>query len=158
MKKKEHKLAIALLGETTRSGYERMRNSLDGITSIPTYHTLTKKRPTIHPIVVPLLKPFDSNDDDNDAVVDPFLDFDPLRNSQGPEEYQLEVALRTISNASDSNDGARLDGSYSDWIEMMEKKHSDKGREIPECENVVVVDCIDGAEHLKSKKKITSLI
>ena len=40
-----------------------MHNSLDGITLTPTYHTMTKRRPILHPIVVPILKPFDSNDD-----------------------------------------------------------------------------------------------
>eukprot|EP00957_Ditylum_brightwellii_P162536 12377041-Ditylum_brightwellii.AAC.1 len=117
-----------------QSGYERMRNSLDGITLIPTYHTMTKRRPIIHPIAVQKLKPFDSNNDFIDdldggnGTDDSFLNLEILPSVKGPEEYQLEVALQVISSSSNKNEGARLDGYRGDWIELMEKKHREKGR------------------------------
>ena len=66
----------------------------------------------------------------------------------------LEVMLRLCSQSKDILEGAKLDGSHSTCVEMMEDEHKKKGLLIDNKEQVVVIDSIDGAEHLKSNKKI----
>ena len=49
-------------------------------------------------------------------------------------------------------------GNFGDYLELMKNKHTQQGRNINENEKMIVIDSFDGAEHLKSKKKITSII
>ena len=157
-KKREHKVAIALLGETSRNGYERMRESLDEFTSLPSFHTLTKNRPAVLPLEVSILRPFDHIEDENvdNRVEDPLMLTMPLM-IDGEDE--LDVARRTISMPKEKMDGAVLDGGYGGYIEMLEKKHENNGRVVSaDDENVVIIDSIDGAEHHRSNKSVTSVI
>ena len=153
--KKEHKVAIALLGETSRNGYERMRESMDDFLNLPSFHLLTKNRPTVVPLQVPILKPFDVVDDGSLVMDDPLMFSMPLI-TDGEDE--LDVALRTISQPTDTMDGAVLDGGYERFIELIENKHEKKGRIIEGNENVAVLDSIDGAEHHRSNNTVTSVI
>ena len=155
-KEKAHKLAISLLGQTTRRGYEKVRNSMDEFIQLPSFHNITKKtRPKIVPFTIndngPT--PVDGN---NDTTPAPVLDFYEM---QFPEEYQLELALRKISQHKEVY-AAKIDGGYDAVVNSMEKKHISRGRVVEGGDggNVVIIDSIDGAEHLKSKKDITSVI
>ena len=53
--------------------------------------------------------------------------------------------------------GARIKGDCETYISLMENKHRAEGREMRDQE-ILVIDSIDGAEHLKSKSSVTSLI
>ena len=152
--KKSHKLAISLLGETTTRGYERLRSSIANYTELPSYYKITKDRPTIVPIDI---RPICAFDDDS-AVVD-FDDMQQYHHIEN-EEYELEVALRNISERSEKDklDGAVIEGEYEDYVRMLEEKHEGAGRNIDNESDVFVLDSFDGAEHLRSKKKITSVI
>ena len=89
-KKKQHNLAIALLGETGRNGYERMRGSLDEFTALPSFHTLTKNRPKVNQLEVSILHPFDCNENDNANLVieDPLMLAMPLT-VEGEDELDI---------------------------------------------------------------------
>ena len=43
-------------------------------------------------------------------------------------------------------------------VHFLEEKHKKNGRNTNENNRVMIIDSIDGAEHIKSKKKITSVI
>ena len=58
----------------------------------------------------------------------------------------------------DKLDGAVIEGEYEDYVRMLEEKHEGAGRNIDNDSDVFVLDSFDGAEHLRSKKKITSVI
>ena len=153
-KNKKHKLAITLLGETTTRGYQRLRNSIATYTDLPSYYMMSKGRPKMNPIEIQPLAPFDDT---------PVLDFDDMQQQQvldANEEFDLEVALQQMSELSESGKvvGAVMEGEYEDYIMRLEKKHEDAGRIIEDDSDVIVLDLIDGAEHLRSKKKITSVI
>ena len=54
--------------------------------------------------------------------------------------------------------GAKIDGSYQDYLKMMIEQHTARGRVDNVNEEMIVIDSIDGAEHVKSKKNVTSVI
>lgn len=157
-RKKEHKVAIALLGETSKKGYRRVRKSLKSIATIPTFENVTKNRPRIVPITYPIMNPFDTVDE---YQVDEFGNtvLEEVRFDEyfDPAEDDVEVALRAASRTNESV-GAKISGGYKCYVELMEKKHRDMDRCIESSDDVVVIDSIDGAEHLKSKKSVTSVI
>ena len=167
--KKEHKLAIALLGETTQRGFERIRTKLKENTdvSLPSFYRVTKNRAKIVPIEYNPVPDFDSEVNqvvedvhagEAPAVDGPvmFLDMDEM--NAYPEEYQLELLLRRFS-VEKTLVGAKIDGDYCDYVKMMIEKHRKKGRVLDDDgSGAVIIDSIDGAEHLKSKTKITSVI
>ena len=155
-KKREHQLAISLLGEMSANGFERVRKNLEDFTSLPSYYDLKKGRPKVVPIVYKKMDTFDSVVDDgsgDDGNGDVMLDMDEM--NRVPEEYELEMLVRRLANE-EQLDAAKIDGDYQRYIELLEKKHVEQGRKIEG--NVAVIDSFDGAEHLRSKKSITSVI
>ena len=159
--KKEHKLAIKLLCETTRRGYDRMRHSMNEFVKLPSYHLLTKDRPKIVPLLIHPMERIDSNvtneNERDGGENEEFLNFEEM---QYPDEYELEVALRRLSQQKELI-GAKIDGGYAEYMNLMIKKHMDKGRmniDGNDGGQILVIDSIDGAEHRKSKTDITSII
>ena len=55
-------------------------------------------------------------------------------------------------------DAARIDGTYEDYVKLMEVTDVKKERVVRQEDHLLVIDSIDVAEHLKSKKVITSVI
>ena len=129
-KKKEHALAIALLGETSANGYTRMKKKMKEYTSLPSYHILCKNRPTIEAITFDVM---DSYDHSNSEVIISETNLDATIESihhntilseinTGNEETDLAVVLRALSQPNkDTLNGARIKGDYKVYIEMMEK-------------------------------------
>ena len=155
-KERAHKLAISLLGQTTRRGYEQVRHSMDEFIKIPSFHNITKKlRPKIVPFTINDNGPTPV-DGSNDSTPAPVLNFEEM---QFPEEYQLDLAMRRISQQKELF-AAKIDGGYDAVVSNMQRKHISRGRVVEGGDggNVVIIDSIDGAEHLKSKKDITSVI
>ena len=157
MRNKSHKLALQLLGETTASGYARIRRSLHEYTKLPSYYKLAAERPAIAPIEIHAANVFD-----DDAPAE--LDFFEMNQFDAPQEnIDVEEALRMFSESTDVMEGAKLVGDYGSYVGLMEDYHESNGRLIghndDDSENaVLVIDSIDGAEHLKSKKNVTSVI
>jgi hypothetical protein len=54
--------------------------------------------------------------------------------------------------------GAKIDGTYKDYIMLLKTKHERKGRKVEDSTQAIILDSFDGAEHLRSKKDITSVI
>ena len=169
-KNKMHQVAIALLGESTQSGYKRMRRKIKKSTGtkLPTYESLTKHRPEV--VSVKYDEGVMGEDDEEAAVEgvdgnedeDRYVDFFEMEGFP-PEFQQIEEALRQISDdSSDGIVGAKIQGSYEDYMNIMKSKHEMKGRTMKNDDgaedSAVVIDSIDGAEHLRSKKRITSVI
>ena len=159
--KKEHKIAISLLCETTRRGYERMRHSMDEFVKLPSYHIVTKDRPKIVPLLIHPMEAIDSDVHSDNGNGDGgenagFLNYEEM---QYPDEYQLEIALRRLSQQKELI-GAKIDGGYAEYMNLMVNKHVDNGRRSIDGNDVgrIVIDSIDGAEHRKSKSDITSII
>lgn len=149
-KNRLHRTALTLLGEVSDKGYRRMRKSMQQYVNLPDSRTVTKSRPTIIATdywdTGPVQQPYDLE----------YIPGDPLFFDGNMEE---EVALQHFSNHENSDIiGARIDGDYSDYVAMMKEKTVDQfGQEATEGE-LIVMDSIDGAEHLKSNKRVTSVI
>lgn len=54
--------------------------------------------------------------------------------------------------------GAKIDESYEDYLDLLRKQHEVKGRIDNINEEMIVINSINGAENLKSKKSVTSVI
>ena len=168
----DHKLAISLLGETSKKGYERVRKTANENPNVdvPSFHTLTKNRPDVEEIVLNI-GGFNPNQDTNSSYIMQQLD----------DEYEATVSEDTVQELSDlsivsngnvddlvqfstsssnqvSIQGSKLKGKYSDYIDLIKSKHKSHGRVITSEENKIVIDSFDGAEHLRSKKNITNII
>ena len=170
MQKKSHALALALLSETTSAGYSRMKKALGKVnnesTNIPSYYKITKEtRPPISPFSIDKMKPL--GEIDPQYMQEPLIDEEEEQANETQavmvgkfktEQEELESVLRSTSEAGATLEGARIDGGYGKYVSLMVETNVKKGRDIGEGEDIIVIDSIDGAEHLKSKKKITSVI
>ena len=159
-KKSNYMLAKSILGETSGKGYERLRQSFEDFISLPSYYKLIQSRPKM--IEVELDIPNDNviTIQTQDTIEEYEVEQDTT-NSQSliviSEEQELENALRA-SSQSTSIKGAKIDGGYNKYLDLLETKHDKEGRLFDIAEKVLVIDSIDGAEHLRSKKNITSVI
>ena len=75
-------------------------------------------------------------------------------------KFDENIALMVASQRKEGEDvmGAKLQGGYVDYIHMMVEKHSQYGCSINIGDDLIVIDSFDGAEHLKSKKKVMNVI
>jgi hypothetical protein len=168
-KKAEHRLAIALMGETTATGYARVKKDLlEHEIDVPSMYIMAKDRPKVTPITFDVMKHHNDESDadclDNDNII---VCPEVHNNRDGgtmntvptqiSEDAILEDALRYTSKVKEKMEGAKLEGTYKEYVEKMEITHEKKGNIIGN-EPVIILDSIDGAEHLRSKNKITSVI
>ena len=167
-KQKEHKLAVALLGETSSCGYSRLKSNLDQVTtkSFPSYYMLTKNRRVIESLSFNLsqskennnheiINTEEENDDDDNPEIGNTIAQEIREETISENEEDL---LRSLSKNKESINGARIKGDYGYYISLLENKHKEKKRIIKRDDNTIVIDSIDGAEHLRSKNSITSII
>ena len=180
-----HRAAVSMLGECSSRGYERVRGNLMqdfGLTSqeLPSYYKLTKNRPKIIPISIsPLLhsntsindvasSPYNGEqlvlgvDDDGPSSMERKMALIPIINKMREESKHKEIdsnaisdAITSVKNKSDVV-GARIDGVYSDYINMIVDKQLSSERKLEG--NAIVLDSYDGAEHLNNCKSKTGII
>ena len=148
---------MSLLGKLNGNGYDRVRKSMEDVMNLPSYKVLKKNRPNIIPIEFMKLASFDDEIQRDvgtgDLAVAPVLDMDEMNCVL--DEYKLELVLRQIA-VQEKLDAAKIDGVYETYVKQLEYKHVNEGRKIEE--NAIVIDSFDGAEHVRSKKMITSVI
>ena len=161
-KNEDHKLAIALLGVTSRDKYTIIAKSMKQYHPIPSYHKLTKSlRPSISEIKYSLSsQPLNSN---INTIQDTNLESTyqgramSLSGSATQEEEETRIIISGCN--SDLIQGAKIVGDYNTYIKILEDKHRINGRDVDSANDVIfVLDSFDGAEHLRSKKSITSVI
>ena len=73
-------------------------------------------------------------------------DEDDLRN--------MEVLSRDVTNMT----GALLEGTFVDYLELMAKKHEVQGHPIENGESVILLNSFDGAEAIRSKDNLSTII
>ena len=154
--KKKHQLAQILLGENSNSGYKRITDKMSEMANsqalLPTTYMLDKKRGAN---IVPI---------SYESIPDTRTDMSfhiPLSSTTCPvynnENEELESALIATSKPQELK-GAMIQGGFKTCIELLKEKHQKQGRIISTDNKPIVIDSFDGAEHLRSKKKITSVI
>ena len=163
IEKKKHRLAIALLGETSSKGYGRLKLNLDLFTSLPSYYMLTKDRPIIDPLVIKVVNFKQDEQLQDSMIVSSNSNNLIVSNNTTPVSIDNvadeEHILRQFGdNSKYELNGAQISGGYETYIALLEKKHEKKGRRIDPIQNTFVIDSIDGAEHTRSKKNISSII
>ena len=156
--KNNHVLAKALLGEMTVKGYERIKRKIGRFTNLPSAYKLGKLRPKVVAMDIQCLEHFDSSTSTSSENPCDVLDMNEM--NRIPDEYELELVMRQLSQSREKDlVGAKIDGGYVKYVELLKAHHEDHGRTVDvEKDNVVVLDSIDGAEHIKSKTQITSVI
>ena len=188
--KLEYELAVSLLGETSRNGYERIKkkvnkrsaaiakgtNGADGTTNhttnkVRSYHMLTMNRPKVEHFSEELYcLPVGSTSAERrvqPAVLAPLPLVprptpQPTTEDDTPQPTTEDDILQHVASASQEKagtvEGSLIKGTYETYVQLIEKKHKDKGRPIGTMTSPLVIDSIDGAEHQKSKNKVTSVI
>ena len=114
---------------------------MEEFVKLPSYHMLTKDRPKMVEVEVEPMVGLGGSD----SVVDRGDDF-------------LIDNFMSQTDRSEKMLGARIDGDYERYVKMLQGKHERDGRSVGDVDAPFVVDSIDGAEHLRSKKSITSVI
>ena len=99
-------LAIVILGETGRSGYDRIWEQLPSNISMPSYYHATKDRPIVKPIKIKV----------NPTVTS-------TKNSQSEEDIVDDDLLSVSQEDPDFIQGAKIDGNYCTRIGLLKKKH-----------------------------------
>ena len=155
-------VAVSLLGKpNNRNGYTRLKYQLNSFVDLPSYYILTKNRPAIVPIQLKL-RLFDSSDlcvtPNEVGIVEARPEGSEMLNNEVPAHLEEEQALIRSSQVKDTIEGAKIEGGYVKYIELLDAKHQKNNIIVNEKNNVLVIDSIDGAEHLKSKKKVISVI
>ena len=101
---------------------------------------------------------------EDDALQDELMIPPPTDEGEEDEifEGEDEEVLRYIAASAQKREGkvtgATIVGDYSTYVELMEKKFSKRGTRIDGQSSPLVIDSIDGAEHQRSKNKVTSVI
>jgi hypothetical protein len=71
--KAEHRLAIVLMGETTSTGYVKVKKILKHDIDVPSMYIMTKDRPKVIPITFDVMKHLDDESDtvclDNNNII-----------------------------------------------------------------------------------------
>ena len=154
--KKIHQLAQILLCETSNSAYTRINsqftNLSQGKESLPSAYVLDKQRGAT---VLPVTYQVSKTQSDQSYLVP--LSSTINNNVPTSDTDELERALVTTSRPQELS-GAVIKGGYRNHIDLLVNHHKKKDRIISSEDSVVVIDSFDGAEHLRSKKKITSVI
>ena len=171
---RQYKTAVAMLCEATLSGFSKIRHSIINEFSIPkewlpSFYLLTKNRPKIESsIIVPKFS--SANDNANQFDIEdttlPAAQLIPttvaekkynLTSFIGDEGMTIATAINLIDSTKDKEIPiARIDGVYEDYLLLMAKQHTDKGR--PLKGSVVVLDSYDGAQHKQTDKGNVSII
>ena len=160
----------------TGRGYERARSNLIKVrggnnrsaelSHIPSLYMIKKGRPAILPLnVVKKMISADENEqvnvqllsvDSTDCGIENSIamKLENITSQNYSEDEELERVRWIASEAGDIMEGAIIKGSYATYMKLMEEKHSSKGRRMGRGNELIVIDSIDSAEHLKSKKTL----
>ena len=165
-----YETSIAMLGESTRNGYYRIRKkNIDEFKippkNIPSYYQLATLRPKIESLYLHhhYVEGWSSNDhgtavsrlsDDINSVIVPHVN--EIATPKVCLDFTEEVALFKTGHAGTIIEGAKVEGNYEKVIMTMAKKHARNDRKL--VGDVICLDCFDGAEHTRSNKRRVSLI
>ena len=186
-KNDDHNLqsAYSLLGNLSRSGYERMQKELRNQFNIskkdlPSYYKLTQNRPSIECFSIiqdqggggnastHSSSPFETRSLDLDATslappsLLPQIPPQPIVTASsfvGDTTINFSDAIEKIHASQrqlDQVDAAKIAGGYDDYMIIMAKKHQQKNRKL--FGNVIVLDSYDGAEHKRTRKGKTGIV
>ena len=59
----------------------------------------------------------------------------------------------TLSQPTEVIEGAKINGKYEDYSNLLKMKHECEGWVLDDDDDVILIDSFERAEHLKSKKK-----
>ena len=137
-------LAIAILGETSENGYNRIRRK-HTTSKLPTYCSITSPQPEVEDLSMNVSCPCNNfvslNDIDIDVTTE-VIDGMALESVNLEEE---EALLKTAEVSTGEHlEGAKLKGNYCDYVTLMQDKTKRKNRSVKEDEKAIVIDSIDG--------------
>ena len=105
---------------------------------VKSYEDLIKYRPAVEPFSIDLTR--------HTIDIDAAMTEEEALLSTAKDDYGGGVS------------GGKIEGEYKNYLQILLKRHEAKVRKVDDNEEMIVIDSIDGAEHMKSKDKVTSLI
>ena len=157
----KYSLAVALLGSTTKNKYNLLRDLICTAVGLskkdmPSYHTLTKNRPSIVGEVLTPLK---------DLFIEPVpVPERPVGSIEKMFEEQLELLEQIYDGDEDEIIeleqkeiiSGKIEGGYQKYIDLIINKYEDA--KIPLNESLIAIDSYDGALHCNSNKGRTNVV
>ena len=154
--------SVAMLNEMSQRGYECLRRKLMKdfkLTKkdIPSFYHMTKNSPGFEPVSLTLAKLPDfmyfEEDLENSSPIDEMQQKDEivisrrLAECKDANEYDVDAILGL---GEDTIEGAKIAGTYTDYLNLMLRKHQSQNKALEG--KVLVVDSYDGAEHSKNEE------
>ena len=152
-KPEEFDMAVALLGEVTAGGYNRLRSLLvktkwTDVKKFPSFYKLTQSRPRVDStVVLPVQSaadPIEENEAETDTVDDAFV------------SISLDDVMETLERSNEALACSRLYGSWRNYFDIMVSKHTKKNRNL--VGNIAIIDSYDGAIHSNSDKERCNIV
>ena len=155
-------VSYAIMGEATGRGYERIRKKYNDLpstnTPLPSQYKLNQQLPIDIKAVKKSFAGVDGIQPDikNDILLG-VGNHDILKSED--DAMTMFSELSTESGATNTTIiGAKLDGSYTDIINLMKSKHIAKGFSLRDGEDMIVINSFDGAEAFKTQKNVSSVV
>ena len=163
-------LAYQIMAESTGRGYERIRkkhNKVRPESQLPSKYILEKNLPMK---VMGLQFCMPCSDEEvtvkEDILLGKNYSTSLLHNEEeamaffSQTQEEVEETDKESSSASTFKKviGAKLDGDYLDYVNLMRNKHTTKGNCINDGEDILLINSFDGAEAFKSQKCVGSVV
>lgn len=160
--------AIAILSESTGRGYERIRSKLaealkgdESSLKLPSLYKINKQLPLeVEKVKFSIKEEVKGNENDANEREEALY-------GRIPVKTEIE-ALQLFSQQVDATDnseegtisihGAKLKGGFHEWINAMVKKLEDKGYNLRDGEDLILINSFDGAEAIRTEKEVKGVI
>ena len=156
MDEESFNIAYTILGESTGRGYERIRKKFNEINidkPLPSMYFLNKKLP----IKIEAIE-FDSNSSELDMTADKDKLLYGLATGKDVKSEEEALMLFSQKDQLEKTIGAKLYGNLDNYVDLMRKKHEDKGVSIQDGEDVILLSSFDGAEAIRTNTKVSTVI
>ena len=151
------KMAYQLFGEATSRGYERIRKNFNKILpsfQLPSIYMMNKMLP-LKAIYCLFDIPIDESEKEKEKED---LIYGATRLDVKVDDENDMKNLIMLTHDRKKVVGAKLDGSFEDYLELMTHKHETEGRGISDGSDIILLNSFDGAEAIKSKDNLSSVI
>ena len=155
--------AIAIMGESTARGYERIRKRLQkkknggGGTNLPSVYHINKNLPLK---IENVAFKYVGDEESNNLVVERERLIYGTANGSTASVKNEEHALSLLSVDPCTSEvyGAKLEGGMELWLEIMLNKLKKKQFNVTNGDGVILMNCFDGAEAIKTEKELKGVI
>jgi hypothetical protein len=151
------RIAYQVLGEATSRGYDRIRKNfmkIMPVIQLPSIYMLNKALPTG---AVGCVFQLEVDEEEKQKEKDDLIYGTKRLDVKADDKNDLKNLIM-LTHDRKKVVGAKLDGSFDDYVEPMAHKHEMEGQRITDGSDNILLNLFDGAEAIKSKDNLSSVI